>query len=375
MTNPTLDTLADLAGFIPTNLDEVTPEWLDEIIASRHPGVKVISAQIGDFFGYKPNKVRVQVEYNEAGHRAGLPTSMIVKGGFKGRTERESLSGLDIGLELELLAYAEVVPHLNVNTPHCIAVRFDPQSYTGVVLIEDIAPSGATFLHQAAGLSYPQAAAFLDAQARFHAQWLDSPEFALAGRFGPESGLGQRTERLRQGYLDRLVRHDHWDAFVALPRGAALPRLLQDAGAVSAAQERMNELHRSCPQTIVHGDEHLGNLYIDHGGNVGFLDWCSRREPWVVAFTYFLLSTLDALDRRKWERPLLAYYLDRLTRHGAAAPSFQEAWHHYRCTALFPFLTWLNNSAKWQPESINTRNTMRAALAVIDHDSLNLLGA
>jgi hypothetical protein len=300
---------------------------------------------------------------------------MIIKGGFRGRTDGESVSGLDIGLELELLAYAEVVPHLDVITPRCIAVRFDPESYTGVMLIEDLAPSGATFLHQTEGLTYPQAAAFLDAQARFHAQWLDSPEFMSGGRFGPESGLGQRTQRLREGYLDRLVRPDHWDAFIALPRGAALPRLLRDADTVSAAQTKMLELHRSCPQTIVHGDEHLGNLFLDHRGNAAFLDWCSRREPWVLGFTYFLLSTLDALDRRKWERPLLGHYLERLKRHGATAPSFEEAWYHYRCTALFPFLTWLNNSARWQPESINTRNTMRAALAVIDHESLNLLGA
>jgi hypothetical protein len=37
-------------------------------------------------------------------------------------------------------------------------------------------------------------------------------------------------------------------------------------------------------------------------------------------------------------------------------------------------LTWLNNSAVWQPEPVNTRNTARAALAVIDHDALRLLG-
>ena len=63
-----------------------------------------------------------------------------------------------------------------------------------------------------------------------------------------------------------------------------------------------------------------------------------------------------------------------LARYGGGAPSFDEAWYLYRCTAVFPFLTWFNNSAKWQPESVNTRNTMRAALAMIDHDTFGLLG-
>jgi Ser/Thr protein kinase RdoA (MazF antagonist) len=162
---------------------------------------------------------------------------------------------------------------------------------------------------------------------------------------------------------------------VTQPRGAALPRQLQDATRVSAAQQKLNELLRGCSQTIVHGDEHLGNLYLDSDGNAGFIDWCARREPWVIGFTYFLISTLDALDRRRWEEPLLQYYLSRLAHHGAQPPSFAEAWLLHRCTTLYPMLTWFNNSAKWQPESVNTRNCMRAALAVIDHNVLDLLGA
>lgn len=358
---------------IPDTLADVTPEWLSETLCARFPGVEVVSADVGDFFGYKPNKARVQVSYNEAGRRAGLPESLIVKGGFGGAAPGETLSGLDIGLELELLAYAELVPHLDANTPRCLAVRFDPERYRGAMLIEDLAPTGARFLHHAPALSYAQAAAFLDAQARFHAPWLDSPELMSGGHFGPESGLGRRTARLHEGYLDKLVRPEFWDSVIALPRGAALPRLLQEPQRIAAAQERMNELHRACTQTIVHGDEHLGNLYIGADGSPGFIDWCARREPWVIGFTYFLLSTLDALDRRQWERALLQHYLDRLQHYGAKAPDFDEAWQAYRCTALFPFLTWLNNSPKWQPEAINTRNTMRAALAVIDHGTLSLL--
>lgn len=359
---------------IPDTLADVKPEWLTEVLGARFPGVEVRSAEVSDFFGYKPNKARLRVRYNEAGIRTGLPEQLVVKGGFRHGTTGEAPTGLDIGLELELLAYAELVPLLDVNTPRCLATLFDPQRYRGAMLLETIPATQARFLHDAPCLSHTQALAFVDAQARFHAQWFDSPAFGPGGRFGPESGLAKRTERLHHGYLDRLVRPEYWDSFIALPRGAALPRLLQDADRVAAAQERMNALHRSCAQTIVHGDEHLGNLYIGTDGTPGFIDWCARREPWVVGFTYFLLSTLDALDRRVWERELLQHYLDRLRHYGADAPAFDEAWHAYRCTALFPFLTWLNNSARWQPEAINTRNTMRAALAVIDHDTLALLG-
>lgn len=359
----------------PTCLADVTAGWMTQALAARHPDVEVAAVEVGPFLGYKPNKARVRVEYaGTAALAHGLPESFIVKGGFKGDAPGGKASGLDIGLELELRAYEDLVPWLDAHTPTCFFVEFDPVGYDGTMLLEDLAPAGATFLKDATALTWAQALAFVRAQARLHAPWLHSPELLPGGRFGPGSPLAERTDRLHQGYLDELVRPAYWDTFIALPRGAAVPRRLHDAGRIAAAQQHLHAVHRDCALTIVHGDEHLGNLYLDADGNAGFIDWCARREPWVIGFTYFLLSTVDALDRREWERPLLEEYLAALERHGATPPTFEQAWFQYRCTTLFPFLTWLNNSARWQPEAVNTRNTVRAALAVVDHDALALLG-
>ncbi|MCK8683279.1 phosphotransferase family protein [Pseudomonas umsongensis] len=359
---------------IPTRLDQVDATWLSHVLSLRHPGVQVTHVQVSDFLGYKPNKARLHLRYNTVGEHAGLPASMIVKGGFKRTPSGEELSGLDIGLELELQAYQELVPHLNARTPDCFYVHFDPRQYDGVMLIEDLDPSGATFLKHRNCLALHEAEAFIDAMAQLHAPWLDGVAFAEGTQFGPQSPLNERTERLQREYLDQMVHPQRWDALMALPRGAALPRQLQDPQRLAAALQCMKALHRNCAQTLVHGDEHLGNLYFDAQGNAGFIDWCARRQPWVVGFTYFLLSCLDALDRRAWERPLLQRYLVGLEACGAQAPSFDEAWLLHRSTCVFPLLTWVNNSAKWQPESINTRNALRAAWAVVDHDTLNLLG-
>lgn len=53
----------------------------------------------------------------------------------------------------------------------------------------------------------------------------------------------------------------------------------------------------------------------------------------------------------------------------------ENAWFLYRCATLFPMMTWLNNSAVWQAEAVNTANVMRAVVAALDHDVLRLLGA
>ena len=356
---------------IPRVLEEVTADWLSNALASFVPGVTVDAVRLDPPMGFKPNKARAHLVYGGS-RRADLPETLIVKGGFKGLGAEAT--GLDIGVELEVLAYRDLVPVLDAITPRCYFIDWDPQSYDGILLLEDLASQGATFLNTAQSLSVGQATAFVEAQARLHARWWDSNAFRTGGEFGPQSPLGERNARLHLLYLDKLVSPDYWDKFIRLPRGAALPRSLQDAARMSAALARMHELHRGVPQCFVHGDEHLGNLYLDAAGRPGFIDWIGRNEPWVIGYVYFILSTLDCLDRRNWERPLLAHYLDSLQRLGVVAPDFESAWFLYRCSTIYPLLTWLNNSGKWQPEAVNTRNTLRAALAVIDHDAFSLLG-
>jgi hypothetical protein len=267
-----------------------------------------------------------------------------------------------------------VVPLLDVNTPQCFHIAFDEKLYEGVAVLKDIHSAGAVSLKGRVNLDFVETTAFIDSMARYHAQWWDSAEFAAGGRFGPKSSLATRTAFNQEHYVNQLVRSAHWDSYIRLPRGQALPMMLQDAGRMAAAQKKLKEIHRGTARTIIHGDEHLGNLYLEADGRPGFLDWCMRIEAWSLAFTYFIVSAVDILDRRNWERPLLHRYLQQLARHGVTAPSFEEAWYFYRCTTVFPCLTWLNNSNDWQPEEINTRNTVRAAAAVIEHDVFRLLG-
>ena len=100
----------------------------------------------------------------------------------------------------------------------------------------------------------------------------------------------------------------------------------------------------------------------------------ARGEAWPLGLVRFLIPTLDILDRRAWERSLLAGYLADLERFGAPVPTFEEAWLAYRCSTICALMIWLNNSSAWQPEATNTANAARAAASVLDHDAFGLLG-
>ena len=361
---------------IPVTLKDITAAWLTEALAPNYPGVVVTSAKVSEFIGHKPNKARVTVKYNAAGNKAGLPASLFIKGSLKPAAKLvDGLeAGLDIANEIECMAYKELVPLIDVNTPKTYAVLFDKETYCGVIVMEDLLLSGATFVKPMPSLNYAQTTAFIDAMARMHAPWLNSKELKAGGTFGPKSGLAKRTALLHRGYFDHMATTPQWGDYVKEPRGAGVPRMYQDSARAAAAMNKMQVLHQACPNTIVHGDEHRGNLYLDAKGRPGFIDWCARIEPWVIGFTYFFVVVVDAMDRRQWERPMLSLYLERLARYGATPPNFEEAWYMYRCTTVYPFVAWMINAAVWQPEAVNTVNAMRGVMAMMDHDAYTLLG-
>ena len=97
--------------------------------------------------------------------------------------------------------------------------------------------------------------------------------------------------------------------------------------------DRLGELWESGPQTYIHGDTHIGNVFLD-GGRVGFLDWgLSRVSTPLRDASYFLTMAVDPEERRKSERELFRLYLDALRAAGGADIAFDEAWSVHRVQA------------------------------------------
>src|SRR3546814_13677862 len=82
------------------------------------------------------------------------------------------------------------------------------------------------------------------------------------------------------------------------------------------------KLHRhqqTLARTLLHGDTHLGNIYLLPDGRAGLLDWqLVVRGHHMHDVNYIVTTALSIGDRRNHERDLLAYYLDCLKAHGVA---------------------------------------------------------
>lgn len=357
---------------LPVAPDEVTAGWLTEALRDRHPGITVKSMKVAPALLGTAGKIRVRVTYDAAGVAAGLPTSLVVKGGFSAHREmmyREYM--------LEARFYAEVAPRLpGIRVPHCHYAHWDDSQRQALIILEDLDARGATFCRVQQPLTFAQAASQLDLQATYHAQWWMSDAFKPGGELAWVEALDPLPEGVAGTYQRGQLQPGVYAHYMGLPRGVAVSRMFHDRDRMERAMERLRVVDRSGPHCFLHVDPHLGNLYIDADGAAGLLDWqAPRKGPWVHDFAYFLISSLDVLDRRSWEHDLLRHYLNALHARGVSAPAFDEAWHAYRQQAVYGLYYWLVNPVEFQAEENNCAVAPRFAFAAIDHGTFELLGA
>lgn len=355
-------TPADLK--IPLSIEGFTPAWLTQALRQKYPDTTVTDATPVDSIMGTSSKIRIRLSY-ETGSQ-DLPETVIIKGGF----DEHSALMRDMH-EVEARFYRDVQSRLPMTSPDCHFAGIDSENGHSVVIMEDLVPREVTWCHGQRPLAYPQVAAFLDAQAKYHAAFWDSSELQPEGKYGWMFGP---FAPWCVEYLNRYTQPEVWAHYMSLPRAAAVPKRLHDCKRIEQALAQLANLHKSQPPCIVHGDTHLGNLYLEPDGTPGFLDMQVRKSVWVQDVAYHIVAALDIEDRRRWERTLLSRYLDRLRTLGIDAPSFEEAWLLYRCELVYGLFIFLINEVKFQTEAVNTAYAARFAAAVTDHDSFQLLG-
>ena len=137
------------------------------------------------------------------------------------------------------------------------------------------------------------------------------------------------------------------------------------------------ELFGSGPGTLVHGDAHIGNLFVDVGDDrTGFLDWAVVcRAPGMRDVAYAMCNSVQTTVRGAIEHEIVERYCDRLAASGVTSTPM-SAWDQYR---LFAVQSWASTTAtagvgsRWQPIEISLAGTRRATAACAHVDSVGLL--
>ncbi|MEE2663356.1 MAG: phosphotransferase [Myxococcota bacterium] len=304
---------------IPTTFDQIDAAWLTEALGQRHPGARVRGVEVLERREVTNSHARLRVSYDAP---AGAPETLFCKLLPSESGRREAIAATGMGLR-EARFYDGLAGDLGMRVPAVHGVRFDEADGAFVLLLEDLVESGCSVSDGTQGVAVDPAARALQDLAELHVRFEDRSERKRWADWvaEPEPSSDYGAVRLRYGldhHRDRLG-----DAFVEL------------AELYIDNREALHALWHPGPQTLIHGDVHIGNLFQD-GDRTGFLDWgiITVSTP-LRDLSYFLTMAMSIEDRRANERELIAHYLDVRKALRGESIGFDEAWKAHRIHAAY----------------------------------------
>jgi hypothetical protein len=346
------------APAIPDLVEDVlTPEWMTAAFSAQYPDIEVTSVVAGDSFSRISTNAMFTIEC-AGGLPEDLPADLCIKGYFGEHTSYSFVGAV------EGRFYRDIVTPAGVFTlPHVYADDGNSKGTNGVVITEDVRARGWTFVEYQMPYSPDLVAQSLSQLARLHAV-SEMPAIDTSGAWlnGRLPGYTRR-----RGLKEISANFDG-------PVGANLPAEGRDAQrVVDAFVAYAQRPETSGTGGLIHGDAHVGNVFLDENGKPGLLDWqCVQRGHWATDIAYHIGTALDTPARESNERDLLRHYLDERGRFGAGIPSWDDAWADYRRAMIYGLFMWAISIT----EGVGLTSTRigRMTAAAIAHDTFAMLG-
>jgi Phosphotransferase enzyme family len=311
---------------VPSDWNEVTPEWMTHAISHSHPDARVSEVTLIMVDNGTNRRARFGLTY-----AAGSGPDVVFT---KAEGDYRQAHALNGNMFNEPDLFASGVP-LPVDHPLAYHVVVDRPALDYVIVMEDVTKRGADPRDATRPMTVDQVANGLQGLGRLHSQY-----WGFSGLTHPKLGWVQTwaaTDGFAAGLIDRVP--------AGLERGAdVLPEEVRrlDTGAIVDVWGRCVDSLASDPVTLLHADPHIGNTYVLPNDDIGFLDWqVLRRGNWSQDVGYFLVSALTVEDRRSSEAELIETYRQALDVPGDQRPTGEEAWLRYRASPGYGLAVWL----------------------------------
>ncbi|MFC3444363.1 phosphotransferase [Sphingobium rhizovicinum] len=357
----------------PTSTDGITVDYINQLLATASTGATVTDLRIIDAKTYgeqmvsTAGRVAIEVDYGGATH-PDLPNRLVLK---LTRAVDEIMAPFYAN---EVAFYRGIRPELTIEAPRCYGGDFDAATTHFGLLLEDLGVRGATFPNTTVRTGPDDVRALLDQLARLHARFWQSPRFGADLAWVEthvEGAVATMMNELAPAYIAHEVEAENFKREMVQRLRTTPDRLLAGVQAVQRHQSTL-------PQTLLHGDTHLGNSYRLPDGTAGLLDWQLMVRGYAMHDVNYIVTTgLSIADRRAHERDLLGYYLDRLGQEGVARPpAFDSAWVEYRRTLIWGvYIGWLTTPVVNYGWEINVMNHLRLTTAYEDLETAKLVDA
>ena len=353
-------TVAELS--LPHGWDEITPDWMTAALSRHHPGAAVDAVSVALRDDGTNKRARLALTYSAGSG----PATVFAKAVDPDHAE---LVALTSGLYHEPRLFNSGV-ELPLDHPTVYTALIDEDRSDFLLIMEDVVARGADPRDSTRPMSIDQVASGVRGLARMHSRfwgqrldtyptlsWLE-PFVAFEGmQYAP---LHIAHERLGDTVASEVLALSGTDLFVDI------------------WARYIGTLTRS-PQTLLHGDPHIGNTYVLPNDDVGFLDWqMARRGNWSLDLGYFLQGALTIEDRRAGERDLLNEYRGALDLPADELPSADEVWLRYRASVAHGLAIWmatLSGGDAWQGADICLALAQRYGTAFVDLETRTALDA
>ncbi|MGV0718667.1 phosphotransferase [Mycolicibacterium sp. XJ662] len=353
-------TVAELS--LPREWEEITPDWMTAALARDHPGVVVDTVTVALRDDGTNRRARLALTYAAGSGPATVFAKAV-------DPEHADLVALTSGLYHEPRLFMSGVA-LPLDHPAVYAALIDEDARNFLLIMEDVVARGADPRDSTRPMTVEQVASGVRGLARMHSRFWGE-------RLASEPALGWLEPFVAFEGLEHAPLHiAHERLGDSVP--AEIPALSGTELFVDIWARYIGTL-TSSPQTLLHGDPHIGNTYVLPDDEVGFLDWqMARRGNWSLDVGYFLQGALTIDDRRRAERDLLTEYRDALTLPADEKPTAEEVWLRYRASVAHGLAIWmatLSGGDAWQGADICLALAQRYSAAFLDLDTRAALDA
>lgn len=372
--------MTDTTFTLPTDPADLSLDLLNHFVREQMPDVAFSGFRVSESHtvglgqASSAGRICIKVDY-AAGSRSGLPRNIVLKVArcaSDDPTRPDAMAGAGGALyRNEVNIYRHIDPANFLESPIYFGGAYDSQANSMLLMLEDLTDRGVTFPHVNVPTSLKRMHSLLDQLAILHARYWNSPRLADASDW---------MESHIKGYIHdqflALSPHVNRELAAEQFKREMVERTGTDADGLFRQVQRLQQHQATLPQTLCHGDTHIGNTYRLPDDTGGLFDWQLASQGFCLHDISYLLATgLTIAERRAHERDLLVYYRERLLAHGVAdAPSLDDLWLEY-CRGMVwgLYIGWLITPVINYGWEITVMANLRTMTAYEDLDTSRLI--
>ncbi|KAF4435945.1 putative aminoglycoside phosphotransferase protein [Fusarium austroafricanum] len=345
---------------LPALPEQVTAVWLGLVLGHKIESIELTRS----ILNATASKLFFTIKYQDDNSDEDRPTNVCLKGGFNpAMLANEQYRDLLIAAYTnEARFFSRVAPTLShISLPKVWwAGNSDEQ---GILVMDDLQHAGFTFGNPQDDWSVEQTKAGVEQLAALH-----------ASSWGVSQADCPWITPTYEGIIIGLTLM--WDDQILGADRPPCPDIIKGSRERTVAAIKKHFATKNPKfRSLIHGDPHSGNTFIDKTGKPSFLDWQTFEigSPF-HDLAYFVVGALSVKDRRAHEVAVIDHYFQALARFGGPALSTkdEEVMREYSKSTMSG-IGWILTPYDLQVKERVVPMCERYNAAIVDHKAIELI--